>query len=454
MPVPTPNPYRQILSRRFPEPFIALLAFLLGVWLWDHYFGVKEGYEPGTDQIALVKMDRDVRLAEAMSGDPHWLRALVGVGSPEKARRRGIDALWLLANEKSLGSEGLGALVVAESEQDHKPVLETLRQTGAALQGVEFPESYETVIGRMLAGEGRWWDRSLARAYIAERPISGEMAVALKMFDDGSATLRKRAIIGRCAVWLVVVAGTFCIPLTLRRLAALRHWKDRGYISGWSASLGMVVFLAATLAWIGFSLSMRAGFTAVQDVPEWLVLALDTAMRLLPALIAIGLLFRRPGHAIRVFGLNRAPSWGIVLGAFALVGWINELVLPPLKHYSPPDPTGGLGFGEDGMWGLTVALVSACLMAPIAEEIVYRGVLFRSLGNRFGILAGALLSAGAFALVHFYDLYGLASVGAFGFTCALVYAATRNLPTAIVLHLLYNAAVKVPEWLVYHSSLH
>ena len=37
--IPPGNPYRAILRRDYPEPLIALLAFILGIWLWDHYFG-------------------------------------------------------------------------------------------------------------------------------------------------------------------------------------------------------------------------------------------------------------------------------------------------------------------------------------------------------------------------------------------------------------------------------
>lgn len=454
MPVLPSNPYRQILARRFPEPFIALLAFVLGVWIWDHYFGPKAGYEPGSDEIALVKFDRDVRLAEAMSGDPPWLRQLVGVQPPEEVKRKGIEALQLLARDNSLGADGVEALVIAIAERDRLPMLETLRQTAAGLRGADFPQPYEALIGKMLAGEGRWWERSLARTYAPERPTAAGLDDAIQVFDRGSAILRQRAIIGRCAVWLMVFVGTLFLPAALPRLAGLRKWEGGGYASRWSASLGIVVFLVSTLAWIGFTLSMRAGFAAVRDVPNWMILALDTAMRLLPAAIAIGWLFRRPGHAARVLGLNRPPVWSVVFGCFALVGWVNELLLPWLKRFSPPDPTGGLGFGEEGLWGLTCAVVSACLVAPVAEELLYRGVLFRSLANRMGIWGGALLSSLVFALVHFYDLYGLASVATFGFTCAIAYAATRNLPTAILLHLLYNTAVKLPEWLVYHSNLH
>ena len=77
------------------------------------------------------------------------------------------------------------------------------------------------------------------------------------------------------------------------------------------------------------------------------------------------------------------------------------------------------------LWGLAFATVSACLVAPFAEEIVYRGVLLRSLANRFGVLAGAV-----------------------------VFSGTRGLSTVIALHCLYNLAVKLPEWFIYHAGLH
>jgi membrane protease YdiL (CAAX protease family) len=93
------------------------------------------------------------------------------------------------------------------------------------------------------------------------------------------------------------------------------------------------------------------------------------------------------------------------------------------------------------------------LLAPLAEEILYRGVLFRSLWNRIGVLPAAVLSAAVFAVLHFYGGYGLLSVGIFGFACALLYAGTGSLTTVIVLHGLYNFSIKIPEWIVYHSPL-
>lgn len=453
MPDLSKNPYRQILGRRFPEPFIAMLAFLLGVWLWGHYFGKKEGYETGTDRLAVVKLDRDSRLAEAMANDPPWLRRMAGVDTLQEVQRSGEAALQELAEENSLGQEGVQAYVTLLSIREDKGLLGSLRQAGTNVEGVDLPPSYESVVGLLKKGEGTWIDRAIARAYAEERGSQQELGAILRKFDEGTLALRHRAVVSRGIVWSVVLFGTFFIPVAILRLARVRNGWDRGYGKAWSAPLGLVIFLASTLAWIGFLLAMRAGFTAVQGIPPGLALALEAGMGMLPALIAVGLLFRRGSHAVRVFGIDKLPAWGLVLGLFAVLGWANEVLSPLLEGLSAPNPTGGLSAGEEGGWGLAFALVSACLVAPISEEILYRGVLFRSLANRFGVLAGAVLSSGAFALVHFYNLYGLASVAVFGFTCALAYAATRSLATVILLHLLYNAAVKLPEWFVYHAAL-
>ena len=105
------NPYRTILRREYPEPLIALLAFLLGVWLWDHYFGKPAGYAPGTEQVTLVKIDRDLRLADAMAADPAWLRWLAGVDDPATAREDALVVLQKLSNAGAMGLPGLEAYV-------------------------------------------------------------------------------------------------------------------------------------------------------------------------------------------------------------------------------------------------------------------------------------------------------------------------------------------------------
>jgi len=442
--IPHRNPYRSILRRDYPEPLIALLAFILGIWLWDHYFGKTAGYAPGTEEIALIKIDRDMRLADAMAGDPEWLRWLAGVDQPAATRHEALAALEELAAHNSMSLRGLEALAILTAEHEDQPLREALAE---ALQGETVSDFGET--SRQLASHrGTWWHAK----WIAE--CENDMPPACLWRDSyalESAQLRTRAIFSRSWVWLLGLAGVAFIPRTLAQLTRGLAARPRGYGGAWPLPLGLVVFLVATLAWIGFAMTLDLGIAALPELHPVAAISLDSAARILPALIALGLLFRRPSHALRVLGLDRPPALKTVLGVFSLLMLMDPLLRLIIGN-DAAEPGGGLSAGEAGIWGLAFAVVSACLLAPLAEEILYRGVLFRSLWNRIGVLPAAILSSAVFAVLHFYDGYGLASVGLFGMSCALLYAATGSLGACIALHVLYNSAIKIPEWVIYHGS--
>lgn len=444
--LPARNPYREILRRDYPEPLIALLAFILGIWLWDHYCGKPAGYAPGTEEVTLVKIDRDLRLADVMEEDPGWLRWLAGVEDPKTARGDALKTLQNLARENAISLRGLEAFAIVKAEQDHLGVDEVLAEV---MKGQMISDFQETST-RLANHQGNWWHAGLIEAWEkTTRPACHWRAA----YGRDSQQLRTRAILGRCSVWLVGLAGLVFIPGTLRSLKRGLGVKPRGYGGAWPLPLGLVVFLVATLAWIGFTMTLELGIGALPGLHPAAGIGLDSAARLLPALIAIGLLFRRPSHAVRVLGLNKPFAARIIPGMFALLTILDQVLRCTLGRDSSTVPGGGLSMGESGLWGLTFGIVSACLLAPFAEEFLYRGVLFRSFWNRLGVLPAALISSAIFAALHFYDGYGLASVAVFGLSCALLYAATGSLGAAIVLHMLYNTAIKVPEWLIYHAPL-
>jgi membrane protease YdiL (CAAX protease family) len=78
------------------------------------------------------------------------------------------------------------------------------------------------------------------------------------------------------------------------------------------------------------------------------------------------------------------------------------------------------------------------VIAPIIEEIVFRGLLFGALAARLGIVGSALVTAVLFGAVH-GDPILFPTLAALGFVAALAYAATGNLWVAIILHALNNA---------------
>lgn len=443
---PARNPYRQILRRDYPEPLIALLAFILGIWLWDHYFGKSAGYEPGTEEVALVKIDRDLRLADAMAADPAWLRWLACVDAPQGARESAMRSLTELAREKSISQAGLEAFAIIRAEHERRPLREELAEILHGRMITDFTEASE----RLATHGGTWWHAKLVEDMEKSRsPVTRWH----DSFGQDGQRLRGRAIAARSSVWLLGLAGLAFVPAALAALHQGLRAKPRGYGGAWSLPLGLVVFLVAVLAWIGFAMALEIGISSLTGMHPLVALFLDSAARLLPALIAVGLLFRRPSHAIRVLGLKSPPATKAILGVFSLLMVLDQILHAVLRGDGASDPAGGLNAGEAGLWGLAFAVTSACVFAPVSEEALYRGVLFRACWNRLGVLPAALVSSAVFAVLHFYDGYGLASVGVFGMVCALLYSGTGSLVTVITLHMLYNSSIKIPEWLVYHAPL-
>jgi membrane protease YdiL (CAAX protease family) len=443
--IPRRNPYRMILRREYPEPLVALLAFILGIWLWDHYFGKSAGYAPGTEEIALIKIDRDLRLADAMDGDSALLRWLAGVDKPADVRSDGLTALRKLSADGSVSLSGLEAYALLKATVEGLPLRETLAE---AMQGQVNLDFMETSVA-LANHRGTWWQARWVEAMEKDMPPARTWR---NVYHNDSLLLRSRAILARSWVWLLGIAGIAFIPRTLLGLKHSLRAKPTGYAKAWPLSLGVTVFLVATLAWIGFTTALELGISALPGLHPLVGILLDSAARLLPALIALGLLFRRPAHVVRVLGLDRSLAPAAVLGVFSLLMFADLLLRTTIGGNSV-EPGGGLSTSDSGIWGLTFAIVSACLLAPLAEEILYRGILFRAFWSRLGVLPAGLISAAIFATLHFYDGYGLLSVGIFGLSCALLYASTGSLISCILLHLLYNSSIKLPEWLIYHGPL-
>ncbi len=91
------------------------------------------------------------------------------------------------------------------------------------------------------------------------------------------------------------------------------------------------------------------------------------------------------------------------------------------------------------MIALIVAL--ATMWAPLAEESVFRGALFRHLRGRMHWVAAGLLSAVAFAVVHNYGLLLTPPLIALGFAFAAMREWRGSLIAPMTAHLLHNGTI-------------
>ena len=81
---------------------------------------------------------------------------------------------------------------------------------------------------------------------------------------------------------------------------------------------------------------------------------------------------------------------------------------------------------------------TAIILAPIYEEIIFRGVLFPFVVKRTGLILGTLMVSALFALIHFH-LPSVIALSLLSALLCLAYWKTGSLWTSIGIHMIFNA---------------
>jgi membrane protease YdiL (CAAX protease family) len=96
--------------------------------------------------------------------------------------------------------------------------------------------------------------------------------------------------------------------------------------------------------------------------------------------------------------------------------------------------------------GLVVFALLAVIIAPMTEEFVFRGLLFRAIRDRYGFWPGAIVSALLFGLVHYLpdnawrSVVALQAVMVFtGIGLAFIYEKRRNIVANMAGHAAFNS---------------
>jgi uncharacterized protein len=126
----------------------------------------------------------------------------------------------------------------------------------------------------------------------------------------------------------------------------------------------------------------------------------------------------------------------------------------------PTAPTSNLDLPKNFVWAVIVGLGIASLVAPIIEELYFRGLLMRAIRNavirrsRFGgdrttaraRTVSVIVSAIIFAAFHLYEATNLtmlfvlgADILVFGLVAGTVASRTRRLGPSVVMHIATNA---------------
>jgi len=138
-------------------------------------------------------------------------------------------------------------------------------------------------------------------------------------------------------------------------------------------------------------------------------------------------------------GLGRSLLIGLAL---AVPAWIVAQLLATLAAVVLQ----ALGFSPDiGVADTviergdpTVILLAFLLVAPVAEETFFRGVVFNAWEREHGAWVAVVGSAALFAVIH-TSLFALVPIFALGVAFALVYRSSRSLVATMAMHAGFNA---------------
>lgn len=217
-----------------------------------------------------------------------------------------------------------------------------------------------------------------------------------------------------------------------------------------------LVAAAADAGWLGawFKAQGEDGMTIVALIAQWLILPLVVLYPRMAGYPA--------GRVKRAMGWHRGEGFArevlAGIGGYLacvplyIIGVLIALVLSVIEAvirksvtgHEPPAPVNPIGeMLVQSWWVALLVAVLATVWAPIVEESVFRGGLFRQLSARMAAGWAALISGTVFAMMHGYSASLFPPLIALGAGFALIRAWRGSLVACVTAHALHNGTLMV-----------
>ena len=180
---------------------------------------------------------------------------------------------------------------------------------------------------------------------------------------------------------------------------------------------------------------------------------LGTALQTFFMLAGSFFLAARYGRAAQVLGWTK-PRWrfvaqGVRAGIFLFILVSATGILEQMfsRVTPPPQEFTAVLLAASSPAERVAAVLAAVILAPMGEETLFRGVLYRALAGRLGAGAGIIMSALIFGAMHL-DLYRLLPLAVGGAGLAFMVRRSGSLWPAVVAHATWNGLMLALVFLV------
>ena len=247
--------------------------------------------------------------------------------------------------------------------------------------------------------------------------------------------------------WLIPI-GTALAVVLLLGVAALLHLAPRRRVSAtpWPEALAQ---LAAASPWRGRDLGLLVAILALAQLARRIFLPASIACDVLAfqgvAIAGAALLawrkprpFGAPAPLRAVLG-QALLRWLAILPVLWFFSFTWQLLLQALGHAPDFQLAVRLFIADRDPWHRLAFIGFAVVAAPVAEEILFRGLLLPLLIRNLGAAGGLTLVALGFAALH-ADAGTFLVLAIFSVALSLAYARTGTLAVPILMHALFNGA--------------
>jgi len=426
---------------------IALFSLLLTIFIWQQ--GLQESFERPSVAPRISLMQTEMAVS-ASSSLPEPVKDIFIGAEPQKKLYEGLKNISFEQLEER---QRLLLATLEESKYEQKIILEK-----------DFKDkNYELVKNFLLEGNKReFLETSSAWNEIELDPLLNQLSCKRLGLSGDNCINQKYNI--QASIRLVssqllpFVASFFGIILLIKQAVLFLRKKNTKWpeivaphlsiidmiilIAGGFVVIGEVVFPALLIPVIDSlfnnlstplreSLRVLIGYCSMTVAP--LIIIRNQLLSQTSSKIEGGWLqwkIKPIGEGI----LKSISGWLMIMPLVLFVGWLmNEIV----GDQGGSNPLLDLVLNSDEFFPLLILLITTVILAPVFEELVFRGVLLPVLVSKMGKISGVLVSALIFALAHL-SVGELPPLFVLGIGLGLMRLSSGRLFPCALMHSLWN----------------
>jgi membrane protease YdiL (CAAX protease family) len=285
----------------------------------------------------------------------------------------------------------------------------------------------------------------------ARRGWFGRLAAVYGLPDEEPRRAKMLATVQRAAR-VSLVLSVLALPalllgfvLFIRTLIKLKQGTLRGAFRLHDEGAGDLPWLQVTVLGLAVVLALNIGLLSYTGISPLITMWLPLVPLAWPVWRRMRASEWRGGLGLtRGAGVLREVGAGIV-GYLAGIPFVilGALVTARLTELTGSKASHPLSYETlDGQGTPTWMIVmSACVWAPVIEELLFRGALYRYLRPGFSVVGSASLTALGFALVHPQGLVGVPAIWALGVVFACLREWRGSIVAPMTAHAIHNGVL-------------